>query len=88
MGYQRSFASRVILLFVLQFAGYFIVTLNMQAVASTAYLLTFITDILMGFIGFTSIKAIINADTRAEKISYICGGALGAQFALVVFRRL
>lgn len=70
------------LLFVLQFLAYFIVTLNMRAVAEVNYVLTFITDLLIAIIGFTTIKEIINANTRREKIAYVIGGALGAQLAL------
>lgn len=79
---------RALFLFVLQFFGYLIVTLNMRAVANLNYPFTFLTDILIATIGFTSIKQIIEAQTRMEQIAYISGGALGAQLALLLSRWL
>lgn len=73
---------RAALLFILQFFAYLIVTLNMRAVADGNYLLTFITDVLVAFIGFTSIKKIVDAHTRLEQVLYIAGAGLGAQLAL------
>ena len=74
--------SRAAFLFVLEFFAFLIVTLNMRAVADLNYFLTFITDILVAVIGFTSIKQVVNATTRVEQFAYALGGALGAQTAL------
>ena len=74
--------SRAAFLFVLEFFAFLIVTLNMRAVADINYPLTFITDILVAVIGFTSIKQVVNATTRVEQFAYALGGALGAQTAL------
>ena len=77
-----SHISRAALLFCLQFFGYLLVTLNIRAVADANYILTFVTDILIAVIGFTSIKQVVNATTRVEQFAYALGGALGAQTAL------
>lgn len=76
--------TRALKLFCLQFCLYFIVTLNMRAVADLNYFLVLITDILVGAIGFTTFKELMKAETRREQVSYILGGAAGAQVALLV----
>lgn len=75
--------TRALKLFGLQFCLYFIVTLNMRSVADLNYPLTFLTDVLIGAIGFSTFKELMKAETRNEQVSYILGGALGAQVALV-----
>lgn len=79
---ERVHLHRAVFLFILEFFAFMIITLNMRAVSEGHYVLTFITDILVAFIGFTSIKQIVEASTRLEQISYALGGALGAQLAL------
>jgi hypothetical protein len=78
----QSSLHRAAFLFILEFFGFLIVTFNMRAVAEINYVLTFVTDILIAVIGFTSIKQIIDAKTRLEQGAYALGGALGAQVAL------
>lgn len=73
---------RSVQLFFLEFVGYFIVTLNMKSVADVNYLMTFVTDVMIALIGFTSVRMIVEATTTREKIAYILGAALGAQVAL------
>lgn len=73
-------------LFFLEFVGYFIVTMNMKAVADTNYLLTFVTDIMIATIGFTSVRMVVQATTRSEQVAYVMGGAFGAQVALFLSR--
>lgn len=76
---------RALQLFLLEFVGFFIVTINMKSVADVNYLLTFITDVLIALIGFTSVRMIVEATTTREKIAYVLGGACGAQIALRLF---
>lgn len=68
---------------VLQFGAYFIVTLNMRAVASLDYFMTAITDVFLAAIAFSSIKRVASATTHLERGCYILGGLLGAQCALL-----
>lgn len=67
----------------LQFGAYFIVTLNMRAVAELDYVMTAITDVFLAWIAFSSIKRVAAAHTRLEQVCYILGGLLGAQCALL-----
>jgi hypothetical protein len=83
MTMMNSIYARSAKLFVLQFCMYFIVTLNIRAVAHLDYVMVFITDVLIATIGFTTIKEVIKAETRTEQICYVLGGAAGAQVALV-----
>lgn len=70
-------------IFLLQCSAYFIITLNMRAVADTNYLWTAVTDVGLAAIAFTSIQRVAAARTREERIAYILGGVLGAQLALL-----
>lgn len=75
---------RTAYLFILQFLAFMVITLNMRAVADANYVMTFVTDLLVAFIGFTTVKRIVDATTRLEQIAYALGGACGAQAALWV----
>lgn len=69
-------------LFGVQFLSYGLITLNYRAVARGDYWQTFVTDILLGTFSFVSIRQVMRANTRRDRIGYIGGGALGALTAL------
>ena len=69
-------------LFCIQFCYYLLITINYRAVALLNYSATFITDILIASLVFTSIQKVANAESRGERIAYIFGGAIGATIAL------
>lgn len=75
--------SHIVTIGALQFASYFIITLNMRAVAELDYLMTAVTDVFLAAIAFTSIKRVAQATTSHERMSYIIGSLFGAQCALL-----
>lgn len=80
---MRAYLSRPVLeLAVMQFLSYFIVTFNYRAVAEVSYSGTFVTDVLIAALSFSSIKRVAEARTWHERIGYIVGGSIGAQIAL------
>jgi hypothetical protein len=79
----RSSLSHACAIGALQFGSYFILTLNMRAVASLDYLTTAVTDVFVAGITFSAIKRVASATTHLERMSYIAGGVLGAQAALL-----
>ena len=66
----------------IEFASYFIVTLNTRAIASVNYVGTLVTDICIAGLAFIAVKRIAEASTREEQVMYVVGAALGAQAAL------
>lgn len=69
-------------LFGIQFAWYFITTLNYRAVSEVHFRDTFITDVFIGILAFLSVRRVVTASTRTEMLAYILGGAIGAVCAL------
>jgi hypothetical protein len=69
-------------LFCIQFFYYLVITINYRAVVVINYTTTFITDLIIAALAFTSIQRVANATTPAERIAYVLGGAIGALAAL------
>lgn len=79
---RRYFTRPCVELAAIEFASYFIVTLNTRAIASIDYVGTFITDVCIAGLAFTAIKRIADATTKEEQVMYVVGASLGAQCAL------
>jgi len=81
---RKYFTRPCLELAAIEFASYFIVTLNTRAIASVNYLGTFATDVCIAGLAFAAVKRIADATTREEQVMYVVGAALGAQCALWV----
>lgn len=80
---MRHYFSRPVLeLAAMQFLSYFIITFNYRAVAEVSYIGTFVTDLMVAALSFSSIKRVAEAESWHERIGYIIGGSIGAQIAL------
>jgi predicted alpha/beta hydrolase len=79
---RHYFTRPVLELALMQFLSYFIVTFNYRAVAEVSYMGTFVTDVLIAALAFSSIKRVAEATTWHERVGYIVGGSIGAQIAL------
>lgn len=80
---MRHYFSRSVLeLAAIQFCSYFILTFNYRAVAEVSYVGTFITDVMIATLSFSSIKRVAQAETWHERVGYVIGGSIGAFIAL------
>jgi len=61
---------------------YALVVANMRAVAVGSYPFTIGTDVVIAANGLFLTRAAVKADTWAEKVSYVVGGAAGSAVAL------
>lgn len=69
-------------LFIIQFTYYMVLTINYRAISSLNYIATFVTDIIIAALAFTSIQRVAKAENLGDRIAYIFGGAIGAITAL------
>ena len=79
---MKNHIRKALELFCIQFSYYLLITINYRAVALLNYSATFITDILIASLVFSSIQKVAKAETNAERFAYITGGAIGATIAL------
>ena len=80
---RRYFSGPSLELFVIQFSVYFILTLNYRAIATINYAGTFVTDLIVAALSFTSIRRVAAVTTTAEdRVGYMLGGGCGALVAL------
>jgi large-conductance mechanosensitive channel len=66
----------------IEFATYFILTLNTRAIASINYIGTLVTNMCLAGLVFVAVKRITKATTREEQVMFTVGATLGAQVAL------
>ena len=69
-------------MFALEFVAAFVAGLSWLVFVEHRYWPTFITDIILGFLGFTIIKRINEAETWSERLAYVLSGALAYQVAM------
>lgn len=66
------------------FVQFFVITVNTISIAHGVYFWTFLTDLVMCFIGFTILKNMVESEKWVDRIGYALGGATGAQFGILV----
>ena len=66
------------------FLSFLTVTLNTIAIAHYNYVGTFLTDLTICYLGFTILKTIEEAEGWWDRLGYMFGGAIGAQFGIAI----
>lgn len=61
-------------------------TLNFRYIAAGNYLMTALSDFVLGFLYFAIFKHMQNADTKGEVFAYAIGGTLSPLLAIYLTR--